>query len=106
MMQPAPRKTPDHPITEMAIVDTFTRLIFSDEDFARTELSIILAFRAVEPDVRHNTLHEMGHYLRQLGVREMISLVAHVREHLGGAIEPLAARAANAQSVERRQRPR
>jgi hypothetical protein len=105
-MQPVHKKTPGNPITEMAIVDTFTRLIFSEDDFARTELSIIRAFRAVEPNVRHDTLHEMGSYLRQLGVREMIALVAHVSQHLGGAIDPLAAAASNTPRVERQQRPR
>ncbi|MEM9255684.1 MAG: hypothetical protein AAGA91_09560 [Pseudomonadota bacterium] len=71
------------PITEMAIVDTFTRLIFGDEeDFGLPEMHIISGFREVDVNVMHDTPVEMGKYLRNLGVREMIHLVSRLREHL------------------------
>jgi hypothetical protein len=66
----------------MAIVDTFTKLIFGDEDFSGLESAIIEAFRAVNPDVLRDTYPQMGEYLRSLGVREMIQLVSRVREQM------------------------
>lgn len=73
-------------VTEMTIVDTFTKLIFAvDDDFSVVELAVIDAFRAVEANVYRDTAAEMGEYLRDLGVREMIQLVARLerqmREH-------------------------
>ena len=70
-------------VSEMAIVDTFTKLIFgADEGYSARELSIIEAFRAVDLSVLHDSHHEMGEYLRNLGVREMIHLVSRLREHM------------------------
>ena len=69
------------PITEMAIVNTFTKLIFGDEGFTDRESGIIEALRSVSPDVLHDTHHGIGEYLRGLGVREMIQLVSRVRQH-------------------------
>ncbi|MFK7976077.1 MAG: hypothetical protein AB8C02_08070 [Halioglobus sp.] len=67
-------------VSEMAIVDTFTKLIFGDEDaYASDELEIIAAFRAFEHSVMRDTYQEMGAYLRNLGVREMIELVTGVK---------------------------
>jgi hypothetical protein len=72
----------DH-ISEMAIVDTFTRLIFADEgEFSPQEESIIAAFRTVDPNVLQDSYSDMGDYLRALGVREMIHLVSRIREHI------------------------
>lgn len=73
-------------VTEMTIVDTFTKLIFAvDDDYSAVELAVIETFRAVEDNVFRDTVAEMGEYLRNLGVREMIQLVARVerqmREH-------------------------
>ena len=68
------------PVTEMAIVDTFTKLIFGDEGFTDRESAIIEALRSVCPDVLHDTHREIGEYLRGLGVREMIQLVSRVRQ--------------------------
>ena len=70
------------PVTEMAIVDTFTKLIFGDKDFSGRESVIIEAFRVVNPDVLRDSRSEMGEYLRSLGVREMIQLVSRVLEHI------------------------
>lgn len=68
------------PVNEMAIVDTFTKLIFGDErGYAPDELRIIAAFRSVEHTVMRDTYQEMGFYLRDLGVREMIELVGEVK---------------------------
>lgn len=70
-------------VSEMAIVDTFTKLIFgADEGYDARELSIIEAFRAVDLNVLHDSHRDMGEYLRNLGVREMIHLVARLREHM------------------------
>jgi hypothetical protein len=70
-------------VTEMAVVDTFTRLIFGDEDdFNPYEETIIAAFRHVDNNVLLDSHAQMGDYLRSLGVREMIHLVARIRERL------------------------
>ncbi|MAT94412.1 MAG: hypothetical protein CME59_17670 [Halioglobus sp.] len=67
----------------MAVVDTFTRLIFDEADeLGAREQVIIEAFRSVDDNVLMDTLPEMGEYLRNLGVREMIHLVARIREHI------------------------
>ena len=67
----------------MAIVDTFTKLIFGEsESYSSCERLIIDAFREVDANVFRDTYSEMGEYLRNLGVREMIHLVARLKEHL------------------------
>ena len=69
-------------ISEMAIVNTFTRLIFGDAgELSSPELAIIQALREVDANVLHDSHSDMGEYLRQLGVREMIHLVARLRQH-------------------------
>ena len=76
------------PVSEMAVVDTFTRLIFGDQDdFNATEEMIIQAFRSVDANVLMDTHAEMGLYLRSLGVREMIHLVSRIREQLAAESE-------------------
>ena len=70
------------PVTEMAIVDTFTKLIFGDERYSDRESMIIEALRAVNADVLRDNHREIGEYLRSLGVREMIQLVSRVKEHI------------------------
>ena len=67
---------------EMTVVDTFTRLIFGDSDFSDGEIEIIETLRVVNPDVWCDTYPQMGEYLRNLGVREMIQLVSRVREQM------------------------
>ncbi len=75
-------KSTDCPV-EMAVVDTFTRLIFGEEgDFSQEEQAIIQALRLVDSNVAGDSLHDMGEYLRSLEVSEMIELVARVRERL------------------------
>lgn len=70
-------------VSEMAIVDTFTKLIFGEEEgYSALELSIIEAFRAADANVLRDSHRDMGAYLRNLGVREMIQLVARLREHM------------------------
>ena len=81
-MQRAHRVSKTSPVTEMAIVDTFTKLIFGDEDFSDRQLMIIEALRSVNPDGLRDGHREMGEYLRYLGVREMIRLVARVRLYI------------------------
>jgi len=73
----------DGPFSELAIVDTFTKLIFGEEEgYDPRELSIIQALRTVDANVLADSHGDMGDYLRALGVREMVHLVARVREHL------------------------
>lgn len=70
-------------ISEMAIVDTFTKLIFGEEDrYSHRELRIIQAFRSVDTNVVLDSHRDMGAYLRALGVQEMIRLVARVQQWL------------------------
>ncbi len=69
--------------SEMAIVDTFTKLIFGGEDtYDKRELLIIKVFRAVDPNVVFDSHRDMGEYLKDLGVREMIKLVSRVQSQL------------------------
>lgn len=76
----------DSPISEMSIVDTFTKLIFGEEGgYSRRELSIIQALRMVEVSVLADSHRDMGAYLRTMEVREMIELVARVRRQLDNA---------------------
>jgi len=79
-------------ISELTIVDTFTRLIFGEESgFQPRDRLIIRAFRDVDANVFMDSPAEMGEYLRGLGVREMIYLVSRIREQLDS--EALAVRA-------------
>lgn len=71
----------------MAIVTTFTKLIFGEEGYTERELLIIEAFRSVEAEVLRDSHTEMGEYLRNLGVREMIQLVSHLRQHIADCFE-------------------
>ncbi len=67
----------------MAIVDTFTKLIFGQESrFSCEERRIIDALRLTDPAVSLDSYRDMGNYLRALGVQEMISLVNQVRHGL------------------------
>ena len=78
--------------SEMAIVDTFTRLIFGEEDlFDAAELRIVEALRLVDADMAGDSLREMGCYLRALGVAEMIQLVGRVQACLADNPPPRAA---------------
>jgi hypothetical protein len=75
-------KNNEGPVTEMAIVNTFTKLIFGDEANTPRELSIIQAFRSVDANVLRDSHAELGEYLRNMGVREMIQLVSQLRQHM------------------------
>ena len=86
-------------ISEMAIVDTFTKLIFGEQaNYTPKELRIIDAFRAVESTVLHGSLLDMGSYLRNLGVREMIGLVAAVK-HESQSVERISREGAAASAT-------
>ena len=81
-------------VTEMAIVDTFTKLIFGQESqYSGSELGIIHALRIIDDNVTLDCHSDMGVYLRALGVQEMIGLVSQVSHgmakgvHLEGAQE-------------------
>ena len=90
-MQRAYNKNTNGPVTEMAIVNTFTKLIFRDEGLTDRELSIIQAFRVVDAGVLRDSIDELGDYLRSLGVREMIQLVSRLRQHMTESDESHAA---------------
>jgi len=71
------------PVSEMAIVDTFTKLIFGqDSHYSAGELLIIEALRLVDATVAVDSYEDMGHHLRTMGVEEMIQLVSRVRTRM------------------------
>ena len=71
------------PINEMAIVDTFTKLIFGQEShYSSSEQLIIQVLRLVDPSVAVDSHRDMGQYLRAMGVDEMIQLVARVQSRM------------------------
>ena len=71
------------PASEMAIVDTFTKLIFGEEArYSNLELHIIQSLRSTEPNVALDGHRDMGVYLRALGVDEMIKLVSRVQAQM------------------------
>jgi hypothetical protein len=80
------------PVSEMAIVDTFTKLIFGEEqDYSERDVLIIQALRAADLTIASDSRREMGEYLRAMGVREMIGLVTRVQAELSdGAPIPAA----------------
>jgi len=88
-MRYAPNEKDEEPVSEMAIVNTFTKLIFGDEAFSERELTIIEAFRQVDVNVLRDSHLEMGGYLRNLGVREMIQLVTRLHGHITRSMENL-----------------
>ncbi|MEE4145691.1 MAG: hypothetical protein V2I26_12880 [Halieaceae bacterium] len=87
-MKPAIDPGAAEPVSEMAIVDTFTKLIFIAYDSlsAREEL-IIQSLRTVDPRVALDDYRGMGEYLRALGVAEMIELVSAVQTNLSAALQ-------------------
>jgi len=77
--------------SEMAIVDTFTKLIFGeDRRYSNRELMIIQAFRMVDTNVVFDSHRDMGAYLRALGVDEMIQLVTRVQRQLAAGMPSVA----------------
>jgi hypothetical protein len=83
-MQRAQTMNEAPPVSKMAIVDTFTKLIFGEADYSHDELLSIQALRAVDANVTLDSHIAMGEYLRAMGVREMVQLVAQVQECLSG----------------------
>ena len=84
------------PVSELAIVDTFTRLIFGEQDYNPREMQIIQAFRMADPNVFLDSHQGMGEYLRGLGVREMIQLVSRMQKQLLSGVQLMADNAAHA----------
>lgn len=77
------QKIAEAQVGEMAIVDTFTKLIFGEESqYSYRELMIIQAFRNVDANVVLDSHRDMGTYLRALGVGEMIKLVSRVQDQM------------------------
>jgi len=81
-MQAKNLSTEGEVVSKMAIVDTFTKLIFRDEHFSAQERAMLDALRAVDMYIRADDQSEMGHYIRALGVEEMVQLVSAVSEYL------------------------
>lgn len=74
--------------SEMAIVDTFTKLIFGEEEeFSSSEELIIQALRLADTSVAPDTRRDLGQYLRALGVAEMIQLVTRVQACLADSMK-------------------
>ncbi|MEM1111443.1 MAG: hypothetical protein AAGI11_06000 [Pseudomonadota bacterium] len=70
-------------VSDLSIVDTFTKLIFGESDgYSNQELKIIQALRHVDDNVSLDNHRQMGEYLRALGVREMIALVERVQQQM------------------------
>jgi hypothetical protein len=68
---------------DMEIVDTFTRLIFAeDQGFGRREHAIVEALRCCEQTLYAGDTAAMGEFLRALGVTEMIALVSKVHAQM------------------------
>jgi hypothetical protein len=89
-MQRAVLVTEGGSVSEMAIVDTFTKLIFGESvEYSSQELLIIQALRHADANVTFDSHREMGGYLRALGVKEMIQLVARVQQQLNSPIPSL-----------------
>jgi len=79
-------------VSEMAIVDTFTKLIFGESaQYSSQELLIVQALRLADANVAFDSHSDMGDYLRALGVAEMIHLVADVQQQLASPLPPFAA---------------
>ncbi len=91
-MQHADNKNDVGAVTEMAIVNTFTKLIFGDDTSSVRETLIIQAFRSVDTNVLRDSPREMGEYLRSLGAREMIQLVSRVRQQINDNVGDPAAK--------------
>ena len=65
----------------MLIVDLFTKLIFGQfDELSEQELSIVQALRVADDNISMDSYHDMGIYLRALGVQEMIGLVSLVKQ--------------------------
>jgi hypothetical protein len=86
-MRHALQEQEDGPVSEMAIVNTFTKLIFGDDLFTARELSIIEALQANNAGAMCENRKAVGEYLRNLGVREMIDLVSGLRQSLADCAE-------------------
>ena len=79
-------------VSEMAIVDTFTKLIFGESaQYSSQELLIVQALRLADANVAFDSHSDMGDYLRALGVAEMIHLVADVQQQRASPLPPVAA---------------
>jgi len=87
-------------VTEMAIVNTFTKLIFGDEAYNTSELAIIAAFRSLDGSVERDTYTEMGEYLRDLGVREMIQLVSSLRQQITDCAKAASSSRSHSKSIQ------
>ena len=87
--------------SEMAIVDTFTKLIFGQEShYSDAEVQIIEALSRVDDNAAAGGHSSIGVYLRALGVPEMIALVSRVRDAMSQIYS------ANARRGNRAQAPR
>jgi len=70
-------------VSELEIVDICTKLIFGiDEKLSLHEQLIITALRLSDENFAGDDAVEMGKYLRALGVKEMIKLVAAAKQHI------------------------
>jgi hypothetical protein len=90
-MRVSHRARPDYAVSEMEIVDTFTKLIFGGEAYyTDLESQIIQSLRTADSYLILDNHADMGRYLRALGVKEMVKLVSQVRLEmaLGHTLRP------------------
>ncbi len=68
---------------EMAIVGVFTRLIFDpDAELDDTELLVVELLAQQEPGLSAATRRELSEHLRAMGVDEMITVVARIKQSI------------------------
>ncbi|WP_019528382.1 hypothetical protein [Dasania marina] len=68
-------------ISEMAIVDMFTRLIFdADTELDESGQLLLDIVQHREPSLEHASRRDISEYLRAMDVHEMIVVVAQVKE--------------------------
>lgn len=69
-------------IDEMAIVDTFTKLIFDAQaTLDKTELILVKLLAQIDSSLADASLRDISEHLRSMGVDEMISVVDQVRRY-------------------------
>ena len=73
----------DQSLTEMAIVDIFTQLIFDAESSLDVTAALVVdALGQVEPYVVGASRRDLSEYLRAMPVDEMIEVVGRVKDSL------------------------
>jgi len=83
----ASKKQEEGPMSEIEIVNAFTKLIFGEDIYSARELCIVEALQTLNTGFLCDSRNAAGEYLRNLGVREMIELVSGLQEWLADCSE-------------------